>query len=152
MPMVAAYGMQAMVSLGRLQRFLEEDEYSGRLQKGSEQRNAIAGQVNGGTIGWISSNLYEDESADSDQQRLTLGNNQTGSGTMADDQTDQHGQRTRVAPEFTPVLQNVHDTFEKGSLIIVLWPVGAGKSKISFFSVHVLHFVIDLNCIVTFSG
>lgn len=135
MPIISAYGMQAMVCLSRLQRFLEEAECQGRLQMSALPTTETAGQMLGGVLGWHNPKRSEDGgngNTDTEEEPLALGTRQNGYGAIVVDQTNERASHKVDAPEFSPVLHNVIVSFEKGALIIVRGPVAAGKSKYLF--------------------
>lgn len=145
MPTLSAFYMQAAVSLVRLQRFLEEDEYPGRLQMNTLSNSGVVGRLNGGFIGWMKSNRNEEEGDWSEEQPLTVENNTSSYGSIVPDQAT----RQIDVPVFTPVLRNINLALEKGTLIIVRGPVAAGKSRFALASVS--QFEVTLNRILTSS-
>lgn len=129
-PSLAAKIMQALVSAGRLQQFLEEDEYCGRLIMDDGGRSDVAGGVDGGLIGWIGPTKgEEDDKPDSETRPLALVNGKTNYGAIVAKESNGTVNQEIQMLEFSPVLRNVQLVLERGSLIIVRGPVGAGKSK-----------------------
>ncbi len=130
MPIITAYVMQAAVSMRRLNKFLNEDECPGRMQNEALALQGAVGQVNGGTIGWMDIKRDDDDENESltedgpeEEVSLIAGNKQPEYGAIE--------RRENASDGFIPVLRKVRLNLQKGSLIIVLGPVGCGKSKLN---------------------